>query len=107
MKKNIFLTLLWLVIIIQSFPALSQSNQSNPDLIESGKFHLFIWRLPVGEENYTMERAGATTVTKSNFEYAYTQKKSSLKTILALRNDLQPEQFEMQGNLLPLIWPPE
>jgi imidazolonepropionase-like amidohydrolase len=100
MRKISCLTLLWLVVIIQSHSVFSQSNQPKTDLIESGKFHLFIWRLPVGEENYTTERAGATTVTKSNLEYSYTQKKSFLKTILALRNDLRPEKFEMQGNLL-------
>lgn len=76
------------------------STKSKTNSIESGKFHLFIWKLPVGEENYTVERLGKSTVLKSHFEYSYKQKKRSLSTNLSLRDDLRPEKFEVQGNAL-------
>ena len=77
---------------------LSLAGESNAQAIEDGRFRLFIWKLPVGEEGYTIERNGEAIIVRSNFEYSYTQKKVSLTAILQTRRDLQPEKSEMQGN---------
>lgn len=79
---------------------LSSVGESNAQAIESGRFRLFIWKLPVGEESYTIERAGESIIVRSNFEYSYAQKKASLTAILQTQGNLQPEKFEMQGNTL-------
>jgi imidazolonepropionase-like amidohydrolase len=67
------------------------------NLIERAKFHLFIWRLPVGTEEYTLQRLGNSIITHANLEYTYTQKKVSIRATLQSRTDFTPESFERKG----------
>src|SRR6266446_8874578 len=66
-------------------------------IIEEGRFHLFIWRLQVGEERYTVERNGDSIITHSNLEYTYTQKKVSRDTTLQTGVDFTPRRFDTKG----------
>ena len=75
------------------------STKSKTNSIESGKFHLFIWKLPVGEENYTVERLGKSTVLKSHFEYSYKQKKGLYLPIYPCEMIYDPKNLKFKGTL--------
>jgi imidazolonepropionase-like amidohydrolase len=89
-----------LTISPNTFHIFGQNEHQQPlatKIIESGTYRLFIWKLPVGEEKYAIERNGDSIIMRSHFEYSYTQKKVSLTAMLQTGADLQPERYEIKG----------
>ncbi|HEX8772964.1 MAG TPA: amidohydrolase family protein [Pyrinomonadaceae bacterium] len=79
---------------------LSSTSEPIVQATEEGRFRLFIWKMPVGEERYTIERNNESLIVRSSFEYSYTNKKASLTALLQTRRGLQPERYEIKGTTL-------
>jgi imidazolonepropionase-like amidohydrolase len=64
---------------------------------ERGKFKLYKYQFPVGEETYEISRAGESVQLAARSELTFIGGKVSLTATLRARPDLTPVQFEIKG----------
>ena len=70
-----------------------------PQAIESGTFRLHKFEQPIGQETYTITRAGDSLVIDSKFEFTDRGSKVPLTATLKTRQDLTPESFNIKGSI--------
>jgi len=91
--RALFLSVLLLLVAQANLPA------QTPPPIESGKFRLHKFEQPIGEETYTITRAGDSLVINSNFEFTDRGRKVPLSATLKTRQDLTPQSFNIKGSV--------
>jgi imidazolonepropionase-like amidohydrolase len=71
---------------------------TSAQIVEKGKFRLYKFQQPIGEESYEIRRDGESLVVRSSFEFKDRMSQVPLTaTLRARRQDLTPEQFEIKG----------
>jgi imidazolonepropionase-like amidohydrolase len=77
----------------------SQDRQvsTNAQVIEKGRFRLYKFQQPIGEESYEIRRDGESLVVRSTFEFKDRMTQVPLTAVLRARQDLTPEAFEVKG----------
>ena len=81
-------------------PAFAQEDANRgvaPSIEERGKFKLYKYQAPVGEETYEITRAGESVQLAARSELIFIGGKVSLAATLQARRDLTPVQFEIKG----------
>ena len=80
-------------------PATAQQSNpaAAPSIEERGKFKLYKYQFPVGEETYEISRAGGTVQLAARSELTFVGGKVSLTASLRARPDLTPVRFEIKG----------
>jgi hypothetical protein len=72
-------------------------KQSGATTVETGRFKIYMFKAPVGEETYEITRDGDSHRLTSNFAYSDRGNEITLATSLRTRADLTPEQFDAKG----------
>ncbi|HLL72162.1 MAG TPA: hypothetical protein VK363_12045, partial [Pyrinomonadaceae bacterium] len=79
-------------------PATAQSSTPATPLIEErGKFKLYKYQFPVGEETYEITREGESVQLAARSELTFIGGKVPLTATLQTRRDLSPVRFEIKG----------
>ncbi|HLL13477.1 MAG TPA: amidohydrolase family protein [Pyrinomonadaceae bacterium] len=77
------------------------AQTSNPaaaaSIEERGKFKLYKYQFPVGEETYEISRTGESVQLAARSELTFIGGKVSLTATLSARRDLTPVRFEIKG----------
>jgi imidazolonepropionase-like amidohydrolase len=83
------------------FAAAQNSNppppSAAPSIEERGKFKLYKYQVPVGEETYELSRGGDTVQLAARSELTFIGGKVSLTATLRARRDLTPVRFDIKG----------
>jgi imidazolonepropionase-like amidohydrolase len=90
-SRNLYASFLLLLI---AFVLQTQAQQ----VTESGKFRLYKFEQPIGEETYETTREGDALVTKSNFKFTDRGSPVPLAVTIKTTNNLVPTFFEIKGN---------
>ena len=77
--------------------AQNTSPSAAPSVEERGKFKLYKYQFPVGEETYEISRTGEALQLAARSELTFIGGKVSLTATLQARRDLVPTRFEIKG----------
>lgn len=74
-----------------------QSGQTNPSVVEHGKFLLHKFEQRIGEETYEIERDGNSVTVQMDFKFTDRGTDVPLSATFRAAPDLTPEAFEIRG----------
>ena len=72
-------------------------KQSGATAVETGRFKIYMFEAPAGEETYEITRDGDSHRLQSNVAYSDRGNEITLATSLRTRGDLTPERFDVKG----------
>ncbi|HTT18211.1 MAG TPA: amidohydrolase family protein [Candidatus Sulfotelmatobacter sp.] len=84
-------------VVCATLAVVAVAQQSQPTIIEQGKFTLHKFEQPIGEERYEIRRDGDSLAAKIDFKFTDRGSEVPLATTFRAAQDWTPQFFEIRG----------
>jgi imidazolonepropionase-like amidohydrolase len=85
------------VVLCTTANLIAFAQESQPAIVEQGKFTLHKFEQPIGEETYQIRRESASLVARIDFKFIDRGSEVPLTTTFRAAQDLTPQSFEIKG----------